>query len=90
MHVLSAEWGWLDRCGGPARGDRLNPADYPTVESLVLTWIRVEGYMRAFLAGLRDEDLGRQVEFAIGAGPKHVLGDFDWLFYSAGRGSVPV
>lgn len=21
VHVLSAEWGWLDRCGGPARGD---------------------------------------------------------------------
>ena len=20
VHILSAEWGWLDRCGGPKRG----------------------------------------------------------------------
>ena len=20
VHMLSAEWGWLDRCGGPAQG----------------------------------------------------------------------
>jgi uncharacterized damage-inducible protein DinB len=20
VHMLSAEWGWLDRCGGPPRG----------------------------------------------------------------------
>ena len=20
VHIMSAEWGWLDRCGGPARG----------------------------------------------------------------------
>jgi uncharacterized damage-inducible protein DinB len=77
VHVLSAEWGWLDRCGGPTRGDRLNPADYPTVESLIQAWTRVEAYMRAFLAGLRDEDLARRIDFAIGTGPKQsgLLGD---------------
>ena len=77
VHVLSAEWGWLDRCGGPKRGDRLNPQDYPTVESLVRAWSRVEVDMRAFLANLKDEDLTRDMEFAIGGGPKHAvpLGD---------------
>ena len=77
VHVLSAEWGWLDRCGGPKRGDRLNPQDYPTVESLVRAWSRVEEGMRGFLAGLKDEDLTRDMEFAIGGGPKHAvpLGD---------------
>src|SRR5579884_951068 len=29
VHVLSAEWGWLERCGGPPRGDRLDPERYP-------------------------------------------------------------
>lgn len=29
VHVLSAEWGWLDRCGGPERGPALKPGDYP-------------------------------------------------------------
>jgi len=77
VHVLSAEWGWLDRCGGPARGDRLKPEDYPTFDSLVQVWSRVEGFVRAFLAGLHDGDLAREVRFAIGGGPQHAvpLGD---------------
>jgi uncharacterized damage-inducible protein DinB len=63
VHVLSAEWGWLSRCGGPARGPRLNPDDYPTVESVIETWSKVEGYVREFLSKLRDEDLAGNVEF---------------------------
>jgi uncharacterized damage-inducible protein DinB len=77
VHVLSAEWGWLDRCGGPERGERLNPQHYPTVESLVHAWTRVEGYVRGFLSGLTDDDLARDIEFALGSGPKQSapLGD---------------
>src|SRR5438094_2504283 len=70
VHVLSAEWGWLDRCGGRERGARLDPDDYPTPAALIETWSKVEGYVREFLAGLSDADLAREVEFAIGAGPK--------------------
>jgi uncharacterized damage-inducible protein DinB len=63
VHILSAEWGWLDRCGGHKRGPALKADDYPTVESLVTTWAKVEQWMRAFLAELKDEDLHRTVEF---------------------------
>jgi uncharacterized damage-inducible protein DinB len=73
VHVLSAEWGWLDRCGGPPRGEKLNPDDYPTVESLLRAWTRVEGNMRAFLSSLDDEDLARNVEFVLGGGPKQII-----------------
>jgi len=77
VHVLSAEWGWLDRCGGPPRGEKLKPEDYPTAESLVEAWNRVEGSLRTFLSGLTDEDLARGVEFTLGTGPKRcmALGD---------------
>lgn len=77
VHVLSAEWGWLDRCGGPPRGERLKAEDYPTFESVDVTWKRVEGYMRNFLASLDDADLARHIEFALGGGPTHSvpLGD---------------
>ena len=64
VHVLSAEWGWLERCGGPARGARLNPQDYPTVGALSAAGGRVEGSLRAFLAGLGDDDLSREIAFA--------------------------
>ena len=70
VHVLSAEWGWLDRCGGPPRGERLNPEDYPTATSLEQAWAPVEGNMRAFLAALGDDDLQRSIEFSLGGGPK--------------------
>ena len=63
VHVLSAEWGWLDRCGGPQRGLALKPDDFPTMESLVTTWGRVEEYIREFLSKLKDEDLTRTVEY---------------------------
>jgi uncharacterized damage-inducible protein DinB len=63
VHALSAEWGWLSRCGGPERGPRLNPGDYPTVESLIEAWSKVEVYVRQFLSELKDEDLARNVEY---------------------------
>jgi len=66
VHILSAEWGWLDRCGGPARGQRLIPQDFPTTQVLIEAWTRVEGYMRGFLSGLTDDDMARVVEFTLG------------------------
>ena len=63
VHTLSAEWGWLSRCGGLERGPALKPEDYPTFDALLDTWRSVEQHMRQFLAGLRDEDLGRTVEY---------------------------
>lgn len=65
VHVLSAEWGWLDRCGGHQRGPSLEPDDYPTLESLRKTWSTVEGHVRAFLATLKDDDLDRTIEFTV-------------------------
>jgi uncharacterized damage-inducible protein DinB len=83
VHVLSAEWGWLDRCGGLARGERLNPDDYPTLESVVRAWLRVEEHMRGFLAGLEDEDLARDIEYAFGHGPTHSGSRGDLLQHAA-------
>jgi uncharacterized damage-inducible protein DinB len=73
VHVLSAEWGWLGRCGGPERGAPLNSADYPTVESLVNAWNKVEMELRKFLSTLRNEDLARIVEFVIGGAEKRSM-----------------
>src|SRR5207247_8023594 len=63
VHALSAEWGWLDRCGGPKRGATLKADDYLTLESVIRTWNTVEGYVREFLSTLRDVDLDRNVEY---------------------------
>jgi uncharacterized damage-inducible protein DinB len=73
VHVLSAEWGWLDRCGGPPRGDRLKAEDFHTAESVRALWRQVEDHMRAFLTGLTNEDLSRQIAFAPGNAPKQSI-----------------
>ena len=73
VHVLSAEWGWLDRCGGSKRGPALVATDYPTVASLMDRWRQVEAQVRAFLANLKDEDLERTIEFSLGNGPKYAM-----------------
>lgn len=65
VHMLSAERGWLDRCGGPPRGPKLDPHDYPTPESVIGAWKPTERCMREFLGALTDADLDRHIEFAI-------------------------
>lgn len=67
VHTLSAEWGWLERCGGgPPRGPALKPDDYQTFESLRARWDEVERYVRDFLATLTDDDLDRMIQFNLG------------------------
>jgi len=83
VHILSAEWGWLDRCGGPPRGERLNSEDYPTFESVAKTWRLVEDNMRTFLANLTDDDLARPIEFALGSGARHTMSVEDLLHHGA-------
>jgi uncharacterized damage-inducible protein DinB len=63
VHVMSAEWGWIDRCGGPPRGPALRPDDYPTPDSLIRQWGVVEAHVRHFLSGLHDDDLRRAIAF---------------------------
>jgi uncharacterized damage-inducible protein DinB len=86
VHMMSTEWGWLDRSGGTPRGPRLNPADFPTFRSVVEQWRRVEEYVRQFLARARDEDLDRVVEFAIGDGPKQALSVGQMMHHGAVHG----
>jgi uncharacterized damage-inducible protein DinB len=71
VHALSAEAGWLDRCGGARRGPALRPEDYPTLASVTDRSLQVERQMSDFLSTLKDEDLARPVTFAFGSGPSH-------------------
>jgi uncharacterized damage-inducible protein DinB len=86
VHMLSAEWGWLDRGGGAQRGPALVASDFPTVTSLTHRWNQVEVSLREFLANLRDEDLDRLITFAIGAGPKQAMPLGELLHHAAIHG----
>lgn len=73
VHTLSAEWGWLERCGGPPRGPKLQPDAFPTLAAVGDAWRQVEAQMRAFLKGLSDADLARPIEFAFPESGTRVL-----------------
>lgn len=73
VHMLNAEWAWLERCGGAARGAALKPDDYPRMDVLVETWTKVEGHVREFLSKLGDEDLERIVEYTTPRGEKRAM-----------------
>lgn len=68
VHIISAEWGWLERCGGPERGPRLNPDDFPSLDSIKNLWSKIESHVRAFLSSLTGEDIDRIVEYMIEPG----------------------
>jgi uncharacterized damage-inducible protein DinB len=73
VHIMSAEWGWLNRCGAPDRGPALNPNDFPTAAYLISTWNQVQGYARDLFSKLRDEDVARNIDFTIGGSEKRSL-----------------
>ncbi len=86
VHALSAEWGWLSRCGGQERGPRLNPEDYPTMESLIETWSKVETYVREFLYALKDEDLAVNAEYMNDLAEKRSLPLEELMQHAANHG----
>ena len=86
VHILSAEWGWLDRCGGARRGAALVASDYSTANSLIERWQAVESDVREFLSKLKDEDLDGMVGFSFGSGPKHAMRLGDLMVHAAVHG----
>jgi uncharacterized damage-inducible protein DinB len=48
----------------------LLPADYPHLPAIEMRWREEETAMRAYLAGLRDEDLESHLRYATDAGIK--------------------
>ena len=83
VHILSAEWGWLDRCGGHPRGPALQAADYPNRTSLLTRWNEVESHRNAFLTNLTDDDLARPIAFTLANGPTQTVKLGELLHHAA-------
>jgi uncharacterized damage-inducible protein DinB len=63
VHLVGAEWCWLERwCGRPCR--RLIAVDeVPTLAAIRERWQRVEADLRGLFAGVRDEELARPLTY---------------------------
>ena len=62
-HILAAEWIWLERWKGTSPAALLDPADFPTVESVRTRLSKVESECAEFLEGLTDQSLGQAVPY---------------------------
>jgi len=62
VHTLDVEWSWRARLQGKPEAEwkrELAVSDYPTAAKLIEHWRRDEAEMRAWLATLDDDRLGR-------------------------------
>lgn len=57
VHTIGAEWLWLQRVRGEKPDPFLQAGDFPTRADVRARWDRVEAEWRAFVNGLRDEQL---------------------------------
>lgn len=68
VHTYVADWAWHSRWLGhsPSRGR--DAAEFPDVAALRAAWGELEGNVRAFVGGLGERDIEREVEYTLLSG----------------------
>ncbi len=62
VHILGAEWLWLERWHGRSPGAMPAPADFATLGAVHERWVEIDRDLVDFVAGLTAEDLARVVQ----------------------------
>jgi uncharacterized damage-inducible protein DinB len=70
LHTLDAEYGWRIICQTGVVAFDMTEADFPTLDVLMQRWREEEQAMRAYLAGLTDDDMLSLVRYTIDTGIK--------------------
>ena len=68
VHILGAEWFWLERWHGRVPAGLPVAADFPDFESVRRRWSEVERDLADYMASLTPEDLQRVLTFKTLAG----------------------
>jgi uncharacterized damage-inducible protein DinB len=68
VHLVMAEWLWLERWRGTSPDHYWDPLDYSDIQSIRDRWSSVDRELRAYVCDLSDEDLGRAVSYVNIAG----------------------
>lgn len=56
-HLVAVEWLWLERWRGRSPRSLIPAEDFPSLDALTGRWHAVELEMKAYLAGLHEDDL---------------------------------
>jgi uncharacterized damage-inducible protein DinB len=68
VHILGAEWIWLERWHGRVPAGLPVARDFPDLESVRRRWTEVERDLIDYIASLTPEDLQRTIQFKTLAG----------------------
>lgn len=71
VHALFAEWIWRTRWEGSSPSVRLNPEDFPTVESVRARFEEEENKLIAFVENVPEENLHRRFAYKDTKGNPH-------------------
>ncbi len=71
VHILGAEWIWLERWLGRAPTALLNAADFPSLESLQARWNGVEQDYERFIQSLTSSHLKQPLAYLNRAGQRY-------------------
>lgn len=63
VHTLGAQWIWLSRWRGESPDHQLDPHDFPNLEALRMRWTQVEGETQAFVHGLNEAAMHREIHY---------------------------
>jgi uncharacterized damage-inducible protein DinB len=63
VHLLAAEWIWLERWNGTSHKALLDPAEFPTVDAIRKRWSEVEAGYQKFIGELLEESLGEVITY---------------------------
>lgn len=63
LHIVWAEWIWLQRWKGSSPRSVFQPEDFPRLDAVREKWLGIEAEQRAFLETLRPEQLTTAVSY---------------------------
>lgn len=63
VHILGAEWIWLERWNGRSPRALLSPAEFPDLPSITQKWKQIEEGQNALLRALRPSDLDKTISY---------------------------
>lgn len=68
VHILAAEWAWLNRCQGDSPAALLSEEAFPTLAAVRSRWTTEEARMRTFIASLTAERLAQSINYQTTSG----------------------
>jgi len=70
LHILDTEWGWRGLFQSIDSASDLLETDFPTIAAFEAHWREEESAMRAYVAGLSDEDMESHLNYTTDTGIK--------------------